>query len=714
MLDDAGALSTLLALAASAAALFAWLWWAERQGNAAARAALESVSEERRLLIESMEATPCTFAVFDRERRLVAANGSYRELHAEAFATLPPPLRYDDLMRIAARGTHAPAEVEAEVARRVAAHQSEGRDFDRLYPNGRWMRIAKRRLPGGEVAGFAVDISGIKAREAALELSEARMRTLLETTAVGMWQLDRQGNTVAANGRLATLLGLNGAPATIAQAGFDHGRGDGPFGFVPGQDTAATLARVDGRRVPVLVAASPWLRAPDGLETTVLSLLDMSALQAAQAQVLHLAEHDPLTGLPNRARFRRALDALVKGGGGTLVLVDLDHFKAANDRHGHAAGDAVLRRVAERLLAATRAGDVVCRLGGDEFAVILPGLPADAAAAVAARIAAMLAEPVPFDGRLLPCGATLGYAEALQDAGSPDALCRAADLALYEGKRSGRGGAVAFRPALLDAAEHHERLREALAEALAVGEPHLVFQPQRELGGGQLAGAEVLLRWDSTALGRAVTPAEFLPAARDGGLSGELDFHVLNQALDALARWRGHPDAPPVLAINVTAETLKEPDFPDRVAAALLRRRLPPDALEIEVPEDLAVRDLDSVASNLERLAALGVRLALDDFGAGLSSLTHVVRLPVRRLKLDRTIVAGLDSADGRSRAVLRATLALARGVGIEVVAEGVETEAQAFALRREGCTTAQGWLIGRPVREDALFAAAEGRRAAM
>jgi diguanylate cyclase (GGDEF)-like protein len=714
MFGQTAVLATCLVLASGAAALLAWLWWAERRGNAAARAALDSVADERRLLIESMEATPCTFAVFDSKRRLIAANGSYRELHAEAFATLPPPLRYDDMMRIAARGTHPPHEVEAEVARRVAAHSSEGRDFDRLYPNGRWMRIAKRRLPGGEVAGFAVDISGIKAREAALELSEARMRALLETAAAGMWQLDRAGRTISANGRLAALLGLAAPPETIAQAGFDHRSGDGPFGFVAGQETAATIVRPDGRRVPVLVAASPWLRAPDGVEMTVLSLLDMSALQAAQAQIVHLAEHDTLTGLPNRARFRRELDALVQGEGGTLLLIDLDHFKTANDRHGHAAGDAVLRCVAERLLAATRGGDVVCRLGGDEFAVILHGLPAEPAAAVAERIAAALNEPVPHDGRLLPCGATIGTAETPRDATSPDALFRAADLALYEGKRGGRGAAIGFRPALLEAVEHDERLREALAEALARGEPHLVFQPQRELGSGVLAGAEVLLRWDSTALGRAVMPAEFLPAARDGGLCGALDFHVLNAALDALARWRGRPDAPPVLAVNVTAETLREPDFPDRVAAALLRRRLPPESLEIEVPEDLAVRDLDSVAGNLERIAALGVRLALDDFGAGLSSLTHVVRLPVRRLKLDRTIVAGLDSPDGRSRAVLRATLALARGVGIEVVAEGVETEAQAFALRREGCATAQGWLVGRPVREAVLLGTEDARRAAV
>jgi diguanylate cyclase (GGDEF)-like protein len=711
MLDGPGLLAIPLAIAA---ALFASLWWAERQGNAAARAALDTLADERRLLIESMEATPCAFAVFDRERRLLAANGSYRELHAQAFATLDPPLRYDDLMRIAVQGTHPPHEVEAEVARRVAAHSSDGHDFDRLYPNGRWMRIAKRRLSGGEVAGFAVDISGIKAREAALELSEARMRALLETAAAGMWQLDRDGRTVVANGRLANLLGLPAPPESIGQAGFDHPRGDGPFGFIPGRETAATITRPDGRRVPVLVAASSWLRAPDGVETTVLSLLDMSALQAAQAQIVHLAEHDALTGLPNRARFRRELNALVGSAGGTLMLIDLDHFKSANDHHGHAAGDAVLRCVAKRLLAATRGGDVVCRLGGDEFAVILPGLPADGAAPVAARIAAALAEPVSHDGRLLPCGATLGTAETPRDASSPDALFRAADLALYEGKRGGRGAAVGFRPALLEAVEHGERLREALAVALERGEPHLVFQPQRELGSGVLAGAEVLLRWDSSALGRAVTPGEFLPAAREGGLCGPLDFHVLNRALDALMRWRGRPDAPPVLAINVTAETLREADFPDRVAAALLRRRLPAEALEIEVPEDLALRDLDSVAGNLERLSALGVRLALDDFGAGLSSLAHVVRLPVRRLKLDRTIVAGLDSADGRSRAVLRATLALARGVGIEVVAEGVETEAQSFALRREGCAIAQGWLIGHPVREEALVPAEPGRQAAL
>ncbi len=703
-LPDAAA---AIGLALAGAAPFVPLW---------ARAALRARAGETRtaLLRGAMEATPCNFAVYDRDRLLVACNESYRALHAEAFRTLRAPIRYDDLMRITVAATTPAERVEAELAARVATHEGTlDRPWDRLYPGGRWMRIDKRRLPGGEVAGFAVDITEIKARETALEASEARYRALVEDAPVGIWHLDAGGRTVFANERLARLFPGGAAPARLAEAGLDdlpeptdpaH-----PFGFEPGRETEVRL-RWPAGETTLLVAASPWLPGAGGGRPggAVLTVLDVSALKRARAQLEHLARHDLLTGLGNRGAFSAALESMLRAGrGGALLLGDLDGFKAANDRHGHAAGDALLAAVARRMLGSVRPGDTVCRLGGDEFAVVAPGADGAAAAAIAERLSRAAAGPVAHGGAVLRVGISIGVALAPQHGEDAPALQRAADLALYRVKAGGRGAALLFRPALRAAADARAVLRDALAEALPKGELALHFQPQRDLETHGLVGAEALLRWRSPRLGRDVPPAEALAAAAEARLLSALDAWVLAAAADRLARWEGLAGAPPRLAVNISAASLRDAAFADRVAGALRARGVAPGRLEVEVPEDLAVRDLDAVAGTLGRLRRLGVRLALDDFGGGLSSLLHVVRLPVQLLKLDRSIVAGLGGPTPAARAVLRATVALAGGMGVEVLAEGVETEAQASALRREGCALAQGHLLGRPGPEAALLARA-------
>jgi EAL domain-containing protein (putative c-di-GMP-specific phosphodiesterase class I) len=217
-----------------------------------------------------------------------------------------------------------------------------------------------------------------------------------------------------------------------------------------------------------------------------------------------------------------------------------------------------------------------------------------------------------------------------------------------------------------------------------------------------MVGAEALIRWKSSRLGRWVPPGEILPAANEGGVIQRLDRFVLQRAVALLAEWGDRPDAPATLAINISVSSLHDPGFAGEVAQALARAGVAPERLEIEIPEDLAIRDLPGVQKTLQALREVGVPLALDDFGGGHSGLPHVVRLPVQRLKLDRSIVAGLPE-DAKALAVLRATISLARGMGIEVVGEGVETEAQAFALRRAGCHVMQGWLVARPMAPELL-----------
>ena len=665
------------------------------------------------LLREAVEVLRCNYAIFDAERRLVDHSASYAELHRAAFNAKPAGLRYDDLMREAIRQTLGDATPEiqaAELARRIAAHGSDNPgDFDRLYPGGRWMRVAKHRLSDGHVAGLAIDITTLKEREAAIAASEARYRALIDTAPVGIWHLDEGGRTLFANARLAVLYGGT-VPDSLAGAPLqqhDALASEGPFGFPCGREIEAVIpAQGNRHKAHVLVCASDWLPAPDGGggRSTILTLLDITPLKAAQAQAEHLAWHDALTDLGNRAQFQRALEKVAdERHGAVLLLVDLDHFKEVNDRHGHAAGDTMLRAVAVRLRMAARHDDLVCRLGGDEFAILLRGSDAaQRAPALADGLASALQQAVPADGVQFAASASIGHAAFPADAEDIEGWQRAADLALYAAKHEGRGRVVAFQQALLDRAQQRRRLVEAFVEAIANDALRLAWQPQFSVPGPALRGAEALVRWPagSGGVGEAL-PGSFLPVITEAGLLPALDTWVLNAALTQMAAWIGVPGAPGIAAINISAVTLSDPAFPARVGTALLRHRVPAEMLEIEVPEDVATRDLDTIAPVLEDLRALGVRLALDDFGGGLSSISHLVRLPVGLIKLDRSIIAGLPGS--QERAMLRAVVAMAGSLGLPVLAQGVETEAQLFSVRREGCTLVQGYLFGRPMTADTL-----------
>lgn len=448
-------LAALLAPALASAGAFAALWLRARRRAARADAALAKAEQGRRLLEESIEAVPCNLAVFAQDGTLAAWNSSYEELHRHAFAAARASgegaigaLRYADLMREAARRTLPPDQVEADVAARVARHfGEESSQFERQYPDGRWMRVSKQRLPSGHVAGFALDISEMKAREQRLALSEARLRALVDTASVGIWQLDQAGQTLFANGRLVAMFGET--PASLAQSGLrvaaERTR-DGPFGFQAGREVEALVQRPDGTTADLLVAASGWLGDEGGGRSCVLTLLDVTELKAAQARLEHLAHHDPLTGLGNRARFDLCLSTgVARSGGCTLLLLDLDHFKAANDQHGHGVGDALLRVASARIAAALRAGgDAAFRLGGDEFAVLMDGADAAAVQAAAARLVDALGQPYQVGTAVVRLSASIGIAAAPVDARTGAALMHAADLALYAVKRAGRAGVASY------------------------------------------------------------------------------------------------------------------------------------------------------------------------------------------------------------------------------------------------------------------------------
>ncbi|SHJ64618.1 diguanylate cyclase (GGDEF) domain-containing protein [Roseomonas rosea] len=645
------------------------------------------------LLREAVDRTAVRYAAFARDRTLLDRSPAF-DLPGIDPRPVPPGAKLDDLL--AAHGRDP-----AAIAQQIAEHEDDSRtEYDRALPDGRVLQVSKRRLSGGEVARFALDVTGTRARD-------MRARAIHDSVPAAIWHLDHEGRSLAANQRLLDFFGGR-LPATLMESGLQQlGQpGEGPFGLPTGREVEGVLPSRDGaaeRRL--IVTASPWLPGERGGNQAILMLLDVTRLHAAQAQAVHFAWHDPLTGLPNRFRFQQALAELAAHpDGGSVLLVDLAGVRAVNDSLGQQAGDSMLREAARRLCEQLRPGDAAFRLGGDEFAVIAGGLRTpQAAGAMAGRMQRALAAPFDLGGGPAPLRAAIGHAHLPDDARDADALHRAAALALAQAKRQGNGTVTAYDPVLGERVARRLALREKLMAAVAAGSFELAWQPQVDARTGSLRGAEALLRWPGGP-GGPISPAEFLPEAEMVGLMPAIDAWVLEEALRQKAAWMKAGTGPEVVGVNISPATLRDIEFPARVQASLARHGVAPEALEVEIPEDVAARDIDAIAPVLHELIADGVRLSLDDFGGGSSALAHLLRLPVDQVKLDRSIVAGLPGG-ARERAILRAVATLARGMEIPLLAEGVETEAQREALVAEGCTVMQGWLFGRAVPAGELVA---------
>ena len=442
-----------------------------------------------------------------------------------------------------------------------------------------------------------------------------------------------------------------------------------------------------------------------------------SALRRAEAVQRHQASHDALTGLGNRRTLLEVLHAGPRAGAtGTsaLVLLDLDGFKAVNDRYGHTRGDEVLREVARRLSAVARAGDVVCRLGGDEFAVVLGGLEGEQdARACAQRIAdavSLLVTAERFDAdpedRPLPVHASTGVRLLGPGRSSPTTALREADVALYESKTDGRAVVEVWREGMRRAGEELDELSEDLRRALQEDALRLVYQPVVDAGTLRVRGVEALARWRHPVRGD-VPPDVFVRCAERSGLAGELTRWVLRTGCAEARTWPVGLDGTTVnLALNISAVQLADGQIVEDVRDALAASGLRASDLVLEVTETAEVVDLDSAKRTLDALAALGPALALDDFGTGHSSLTHVQALPFHILKIDRSFTAAAAGGDRRALATIAAVGALAARLDVDVVAEGVEDARQLTDLRSLGCGFVQGYGLSRPVDAQVVRAA--------
>jgi diguanylate cyclase (GGDEF)-like protein len=431
-----------------------------------------------------------------------------------------------------------------------------------------------------------------------------------------------------------------------------------------------------------------------------LTFEDLSQYRMIEQRLLQLSMYDALTGLANRNLFHAALvKALARaersGRTMALLMIDLDGFKRVNDTLGHAAGDTVLRGVAHRLSARLRSADQVARIGGDEFAVILENVEQlTDVAFVARKVISAVAPPFEIDGKEFHCGASVGIAGWPEHAPDAPALQRAADLAMYAAKAVGGSTYRYYSDSIREEFDRRATLDNELRRAQQYQEFELHYQPQIALATGRITGAEALLRWRHPKRG-LLCAADFIEGLESSGQIEAVGYWVLEAALEQVARWHARFGIRLTIAINLSARQLVHHKLLPHMMQVLERHAVDPGCIELELTESAVVSTRERELLN--QLHALGVRVTVDDFGTGYSSLQHLKLLPIQALKVDHSFVSGIPSRDD-DMAIIDATLALARNLDLEVIAEGVETLEQLEFLRAHGCVRAQGYLVGRPV----------------
>jgi len=459
--------------------------------------------------------------------------------------------------------------------------------------------------------------------------------------------------------------------------------------------------RKDGSEYIESVMISP-VRQADGKITHYLAIKqDITAKRRDEERIQQLAHFDQLTGLPNRSllneRFSYALSLAKRSGESLAVMfLDLDHFKNINDTLGHSIGDQFLMEVATRLKATIRDEDTVSRLGGDEFILIFPGTDADAAAIVASKLMDAISKPYQIEHHELIGTPSIGIALYPHDGDNFEDLLKNADTAMYRVKQDSRNDFRFFTAEMQSHSERNLQLVNAMRHALARNEFHLQYQPQITLRDGHIIGAEALLRWDHPELG-SISPAEFITIAEDSGQIVLIGEWVLRTAVKQMKDWLDSGLPPMVMAVNLSAVQFRHPNLPALVTRILEEAQLPPEYLELELTEAVAMDDPQSAVAVMDDLFERGIRMSIDDFGTGYSSLSYLKRFKVYKLKIDQSFVRNI-SDDPEDKAIVTAIINLASSLGMHTIAEGVETASQLAFLRLQGCDEVQGYYFSKPL----------------
>ncbi|KQO16981.1 EAL domain-containing protein [Acidovorax sp. Leaf78] len=662
----------------------------------------------------------------DAEGRIRVYNRRYLELLDLPEALLATQPRFEEVVRFqTARGDFGPGFQYIEpMARGYVASQTETPDghvnmpatYVRRTHTGRYIEVRTRSLEqGGRVRTFT-DVTDYLSTLEALRLSEARWRSLTHLSSDWYWEQDAQFRFVRLDGNTYREAGVPDEmhygrtrwelPDTFVTDGQWREHREALEAHRVFHDFEMHRLTEDGNPVWVSISGEPIFDG-EGRFTGYRGVArDITERKLAEAEIQRLAFYDELTALPNRRllmdRLERAVTACAREGcHGALLFLDLDNFKGVNDTMGHEWGDRLLVQVGHRISACVRATDTVARLGGDEFVVVIQGLHAQAdeaaaeAEAVAQKVLASLNQPYLVQGSEVHSTPSIGIA-LFRDVELPvQELLKRADLAMYQAKAQGRNTMCFFDPAMQAAASARSALEGDIRQGILRSEFVLHYQPVVDET-GQVLGAEALVRWNHPQRGM-VPPGEFISLAEQTGLILPLGRQVLGMACAQLARWAGTPHtAHWSVAVNVSAHEFRQADFVQEVLAVLNSSGADPRKLKLELTESLLLQDVEDSIRKMQALRTLGVGFSLDDFGTGYSSLSYLKRLPLDQLKIDQSFVRDVLT-DPNDATIACTIITLAHSLGLDVVAEGVETQGQHAFLLRNGCKHFQGYLFGRP-----------------
>jgi len=617
---------------------------------------------------------------------------------------------------------------EAAESMRLRAMAGESiiiEETQRMGRDGRLIDVTMTVAPiydaEGLVSGTMVtiaDISRRKEAEAALRESEAHLRLAMEAAEMGMWYWECETDRFTYSEGLGLLFGQTAdAPMVDYRVLQNALHPDDRDLFAAtvrhavrqGSDFQVDYRVVwpDGTVHWIANRAQVHRDAKSGRAIRIVGVgMDLTDRKIAEQRIAHMAHHDALTGLPNRVLLRdRIQQAIAQAHRNQLQLavlfIDLDHFKNINDSLGHQVGDRLLQAVASRILACVREGDTVSRVGGDEFVIVIPAIESSGdASSVAGKILEVLGDVFHLHGNDLHVAASIGISLYPSDGGDAETLMRNADTAMYHAKDSGRANFQYFTQHMNVAAQQRLTLENALRRGLEGGEFELYYQPLHDLRDRSITGVEALIRWNRPG-GELVSPGEFIAVAEESGLIVPMGEWVMREALRQARIWQGEGRALR-MAVNVSANQLARSSFVERLRRLIQETGVDPALVELEVTEGVIVEGAGDAREAIDQIAALGVGIAIDDFGTGYSGLAYLKRLPIDTVKIDQSFVRDL-TIDPDDAAIVTAIVAMARSLGVDVIAEGVETEEQVAELLRLGCFRAQGYLLSRPMPAHAI-----------
>lgn len=677
----------------------------------------EKLQQQHNLLETIIENIPSAVSFIDNNQILALHNEEFRRLLDIPQSLIEQkPLTLEMLFRFnAERGEYGPGESESIVRELLARVKSpKEHHFERTRPNGKILDIRGAPLPNG---GFVTTYTDISERRASEEREQLAQKVFAHTP-TGIVVTDDAQRIVSVN------------PATVLMTGYEPYEiiGHTIFGLI---DLNSTLSaeqiqqEIDLRTTwssEIGILCKSGELSPTGIRVSrvddpqsgqalhyIWILADITERKQAEERMRHIAQTDSLTGLPNRLTLQIRLAQLLPEARRhqwqiAIMFIDLDRFKIINDTLGHQIGDELLRDVAIRLSRVVRETDFVARLGGDEFVILLPAIcgPADAAV-IANKIIGALSSPVITDGHELHTSPSIGISIFPDDGSDGDTILKNADTAMYHAKSAGRNNYQFYAAEMNQTATERLDLERKLRHAVDRNELVLCYQPQFRADGSQPTGVEALLRWHHPIDG-IISPNRFIPIAEETGLIVEIGEWVMRNACHEMKHWIDAGLKPIRIAVNVSARQLRRRDFCEAVAGILAESELPAELLELEITESAVMENPEEAIEILQRIGRMGVNLAIDDFGTGYSSLAYLKLFPIDHLKIDRSFVADIE-VDLNDRAIAFGTIALAHSLGLNVIAEGVETEDQLELLRSNGCDEIQGFLFSKPLYSAAAFA---------